>query len=215
LSKGIDTSSLRDDCASEQERAPAGADPWTAALAGSLARGGSASFEADVKADSVTPASPSKGCLKLSDGPKGGSIRFRPWTGTLRRRKAKLCLADRPDQRQRTLWPLGVHHRFSTREVRHRGSSEISTNSSRYRLARNGPLQPRISEVDLVNPIHRIADCPVDASSRCRDPGCTDTARGAEYVRSGFTEPRDRRPWSSQRATSGRIRSGSPLGNCN
>jgi hypothetical protein len=41
-----------------QERAPAGADPQTAAMLAHRQRGGSASVEADVKADSLTPAFP-------------------------------------------------------------------------------------------------------------------------------------------------------------
>jgi hypothetical protein len=50
-----------------QERAPVCTDPQIAALANGLARGGSASFEVDVKAAPLTPASPLTGCLKPSD----------------------------------------------------------------------------------------------------------------------------------------------------
>jgi hypothetical protein len=52
-----------------QERAPVCTDPL--ALADGFARGGSASFEADVKADSMTPASPLRVVSNLAT--EGGS----------------------------------------------------------------------------------------------------------------------------------------------
>src|SRR5882724_12953145 len=84
-------------CAS-QERAPVCTDPQIAALADGLARGGSASLKWDVKADSLTPASPLTGCLKPSD---------RRWLqqnsqpGELRHYRRSFASMDRNVYRQR------------------------------------------------------------------------------------------------------------------
>src|SRR6266705_4555005 len=81
-----------------QERAPVCTDPQIAALANGLARGGSASFEVDVKADSMIPASPLTGCLKLSDR---RWLRQNSLPGELRHYRRSFASMDRNVYRQR------------------------------------------------------------------------------------------------------------------